>query len=232
MVLAAPWHAAALVGESQPAPELAGRLVMVLKRSGGAAGFCSASVLAQDVVLTAAHCVGSPADTRVHYRGPNGEPVLAEVAAVQIHPGFRPDAAATRRPSIDLALIRLAQPLPARFTPLALSPDGIRIGDEFRIAGYGVAREGQAATSGVLRAGRISARAPLSSILLWAEDPKHAGTGACTGDSGGAILTLGPPRLVAVIDWAEGASGRRCGSLTQAALVGPQRSWIERFLNP
>jgi secreted trypsin-like serine protease len=227
----AAWPAAALVGSFAPAPELAPYVVMVLKRTGTASGFCSASVVAQDAVLTAAHCVADPSNTRVHFRGEHGEPVILEVTTVVTHPGYRTDAARSRIVSIDMALIRLAQPLPAPFKPLALAEaETIKAEETFRIAGFGVTQEGEGATSGVLRAAHVSARLPLSSILLWVNDPQGQGTGACTGDSGGPILALDRPVLIAVTDWAEGAGARKCGRLTQAALAAPQRRWIESVL--
>ncbi len=219
--------ASAIVGASQPATELAPFIVMVLNRSGSTSGFCSASVIAQDVVLTAAHCVADPANTRVHFHGAHGEPVIVEVAAIIKHPAYHADAARTRHVSIDLALIRLARPLPASFQPILIAEmNSIKPGDTFRIAGFGVTQEGAAASSGVLRTGRIAARAPLSSILLWADDPTHQGTGACTGDSGGPILASDAPMLIAVTDWAEGMGQQQCGSLTQGALVAQHRAWM------
>lgn len=223
--------ALAIVGVSEPAPELSPYVVMVLSRSGKTSGFCSASVLAQDTVLTAAHCVAEPSNTRVHFRDAQGQPVLIDVAAIIKHPGYRADAVQARHVSIDMALIRLAEPLPTRFKPIALAEAGaIKAGQDFRIAGFGVTREGAGASSGALRVGRISARLPLSSILLWAHDLQGRGTGACTGDSGGPILVLDQPIVVAVADWAEGKGAQKCGALTQGALVAPQRAWIESVL--
>jgi secreted trypsin-like serine protease len=223
--------AQALVGASEPAPDLAPYTVMVLKRSGAASGFCSGVVLAIDIIITAAHCVAEPQNTRVHFRNEHGEPVIIGVAAILTHPGYRADAISSRQVSIDLALIHLAEPLPARFSPITLAaPIGIKIGQNLRIAGFGVTEESAGATSGVLRAGRIAVRAPLSSILLWTEDPKRAGTGACTGDSGGPILALDRPLLIAIIDWAEGTRNQKCGALTQGALIAPQRHWIDSVL--
>ncbi len=231
LFIAAAAPASAIVGASEPAPELSPYVVMVLSRSGKASGFCSASVLAQDVVLTAAHCVAEPPNTRVHFRDAQGQPVLADVAAIIRHPAFRADAVQTRQVSIDMALIRLAGPLPARFKPIGLAETGaIEAGQDFRIAGFGVTQEGSGASSGSLRVGHISARLPLSSVLLWANDPQGRETGACTGDSGAPILALDQPIVVAVADWAEGAGKRKCGALTQAALIAPQRAWIESVL--
>jgi hypothetical protein len=229
VVPAAP--ASAVVGVSEPAPELLPYVVMVLSRSGKTAGFCSASVLAQDIVLTAAHCVAEPSNTRVHFRDAQGQPVLVDVAAIVKHPGYRADAVQARQVSIDMAMIRLAEPLPARFKPMGLAESGaIKAGQDFRVAGFGVTREGTGASSGALRVGRISARLPLSSILLWTHDLEGRGTGACTGDSGGPILALDQPIVVAVADWAEGKGAQKCGALTQGALIAPQRAWIESVL--
>ena len=214
----------AIVGEAHSDAVLEAHTVMVL-RAGAAAGFCSGVVVARDVVLTAAHCVSRADDMRVHWREA-GAPVLRTVREVVVHPGYRANAARLRVRSIDLALVRLSEPLPARFMPAALDERGLALGDAVRIAGYGVAREGAAASSGVLRVAVLAARAPLSNILLWAQDAAHQGAGACTGDSGGPIFAADTATVVAVTDWATGVGGH-CGALTQGALVAPQRTWIE-----
>ncbi|MGH6819753.1 MAG: trypsin-like serine protease, partial [Methylocella sp.] len=73
MVLTAPVFA--LVGPAREAPELAPYVVTVLDKigngggGGGGPSFCTASVIAPDVVLTAAHCVSNLSNTRVFYRG-------------------------------------------------------------------------------------------------------------------------------------------------------------------
>jgi secreted trypsin-like serine protease len=193
---------------------------------------CRASVVAPDAVLTAAPCVAEPGNTRVHFRGEGGDPILAEVQAIVKHPGYRADAVKLRVASIDLALIRLARPLPAQFKSVTLaSAAAIKPGQNFRIAGFGVTNESANEMSPILRAGRIAARLPLSRILLWANDPSGHDTGACTGDSGGPIFAPSQTTLVAVIDWAEGTSPHKCGALTQGALIVPQRAWIEGVLS-
>lgn len=223
--------APALVGASAPGAALASSVVMVLNRWAGGAGFCSGVVVAQDIVLTAAHCLAAPADMRVHFRDESGQPVLMDIVAGAAHPLYRADAQKTRQRSIDLALLRTALPLPSHFRGVTLD-DGaaISVGSRFRVAGFGVTQEGAAASAGVLHVGLLEARAPLSSILLWADDPAHAGTGACTGDSGGPIFAVTSDVLVAVVDWATGTGPRHCGDITQATLVAPQRGWIASVL--
>ena len=219
--------AAAIVGPSQEATAFADRVVMVLQRRGSAAGFCTGIVIAPHAVLTAAHCVPPGADLRIHFRDADGRPVLLPVASVVRHPGYRPDAVAKRERSVDLAVVRLAEPLPDRFRPAELATaSGAMPGAPFRVLGFGVVREGDGASSGTLREADLAARLPLSAVLLWANDPNHQGAGACTGDSGGPVLDASGA-VAALTLWAAGDGARQCGALTQALWLAPYRAWIE-----
>ncbi len=219
--------ALAIVGPSSDAQSLSSSIVMVLQRSGFIAGFCSGIVLGPRVVLTAAHCVPPGADLRIHYKEADGSPILLPVAAAIRHPGYRADAIRSRQRSIDLALLRLPQDLPSRFRAATLGEaSGTTVGTAFRVAGFGVTQEGQGVSSGALRMTKLQARAPLSSLLLWAEDPTHGGAGACTGDSGGPVLDGASDQVEAITLWSAGEGAKACGALTQALWLGPQRAWI------
>lgn len=230
MIAAAP--ARAIVGPANEHGPLESRVVMVLTRLAGASAFCSGVVLAPDAVLTAAHCVNDAANSVIFFRDEAGAPTTRAIAAVAPHPEYRGDAIAKRVRSIDLALVSLASPLPARFQPTALAQGGdIAVGQKFRVAGYGLGRENAGSTGGVFRWAVIAAREPLSRVLLWAEDPGHGGLGACTGDSGGPVFANDSDVVVAISDWSTGPTKRtRCGGLTQGALVAPQRGWIDGVL--
>lgn len=228
--LSIPSTAGALVGPSQDGGALAAHTVMLLKRTGKASGFCTGVVLTRDIILTAGHCAHGASDLAA-YVSDGGAPTVIPVNGSVIHPEFRADAIKTRQRSIDLALVRLSKPLPASLSPARLSArQSVTTGDTFRIAGFGLTREGDGRSAGTLRSGVIAARAPLSSILLWAEDPRHGGLGACTGDSGGPIFSEDGSEVVAVTVWSRGAGGKACGDLTQGALVGPQRAWIDQAM--
>src|SRR5437588_1206396 len=222
VLLSRPHSASAIVGRSVDGAKWQSQVVMVLSRSGNQAGFCSGVVLTRRIVLTAAHCVSNASDTRVYLPG---QPLIP-LRRIARHPGFHADAPRTRSRSIDLALIETAEALPAEFTAPAIA-GGLRyeLGTKFEIAGFGVAREDDAKTSGTLRAGHVTLRAPLSSVLLWLEEPQHE-TGACTGDSGGPVFTE-DGKLAAIVAFAEGSGSRLCVKLTQSVLIAPQRGWIE-----
>ena len=216
--------AKAMVGPATPAPDLAAQVLMVLTRTATSAGFCTGTVLSPIKVLTAAHCVGSAENMRVHYRDAKGTPILLDVKSVAIHPDFHAQAPKIREKSIDLAIVTLAKPLPDRFTPADLTqPEDFRLGDSVSIAGFGVTKEGQADSSGTLLQADMALRAPKSEVLFWLEAPN--GLGACTGDSGGPVFFQGA--LVGVISWTEGLGSAHCGKLTQAIRLKNQMNWLK-----
>ncbi|MBB5762649.1 trypsin-like serine protease [Methylorubrum rhodesianum] len=219
LVAAAP--AAAIVGgrEGTGVPGAASA-VMVLTSGGGV---CSGIVVAADAVLTAGHCVAGVGENRVHYRDETGRPVLAEVAARGLHPAYDGDAIRGRTRSIDLALLRTREPLPARFVPAALSAAMPRAGESLTLAGYGAVRGGDRRSIGRYRGATLTVVEPYgpSRILVWMQAP---GAGGCQGDSGGPIFDSAA--VAAVAAWVKDA----CGGLTQGILLGPQRDWIDRTL--
>lgn len=223
--------ASAVVGRSTEGSSLADSIVMVLTRSDGSAGFCTGVVLSPTVVMTAAHCAAPGSDLRIHYPDAGRDPVLLSVAGVARHPGYHADAVRRRERSVDLALLRLSEPLPARFAAARLASEtGASPGQAFTLSGYGVAREGDGTSSGRLRSADLVAREPLSDLLLWARDPKRDGTGACTGDSGAPLTIEGSASVVAMAVWSAGIGRRQCGDLTQALWLAPERTWIDGVL--
>jgi hypothetical protein len=216
----------ALVGDVHEDRGLSGQVVMVLKRSGSLAGFCSGLVLSRTAVLTAAHCVATPSDTRIYLGNGAGKRPLLAIAAIAVHPGFRPEAPRTRERSVDLALVKLSEDLPDGFqtAPLA-GDDRLPVGAKVRIAGYGLSREGDPRSGGTLRSGELRVRAPLSDQLLWLAGPNNQPAGACEGDSGGPVF-LPDGSVEAITAWAQGNGQAHCGVLTQAARLGPHRDWI------
>src|SRR5215813_3365436 len=94
---------------------------------GSAKGRCTGVVLAQNIVLTAAHCIVRGEKFWVGGNAGGGSRVippspLSAVDEVVPHPLFsRKDTG-----SPDLAILKLAKPLPDRFIPAVLSPPSCR----------------------------------------------------------------------------------------------------------
>ncbi|MGO4572810.1 S1 family peptidase [Microvirga sp. 2TAF3] len=217
--------ACAIVGGAEDRGPLSRTTVMVLSSNGGV---CSAVVVGRDVVLTAAHCVTGAAEHRVHFRDEAGSPMLIAPAAKAVHPGYDAKAIETRRRSIDLALVRIPEALPARFERALLGTAHPRKDETVTVGGYGLAREGEAKTTGTFRIANLKVVEPYgpSQILLWSQGT--GAMGACQGDSGGPMASDGA--VVAITSWSSAAKGRGCGGMTQGILLGPQRPWIDRTL--
>lgn len=219
--------ARAIVGPAHDGASFGDRVVMVLTRGAEGSGFCTGIVLAPRIVLTAAHCLHAAADMVVHYRDPEGQPILVAVAATSMHPLYRADAVKRRVVSIDVGLVETATPLPERFRPAVLA-DGAApaVGEAATVVGYGIGQEGKPKTGGALRAADLQVRAPASEILLWAADPAETGAGACSGDSGAPIFAADGKTILAIVAWTSGVKGHKCGEITQGPLMAPLRDWI------
>lgn len=199
----------AIVGGRPESGDVASNLVHV--------GICTGIVLASDVVLTAGHCVTG----KVAWRAGSGQLQVSQTREALVFGDAQPDAPL---PNIDLALLRIETPIGGAIKPASLSSAPLWPGDEVTITGFGEAIEGQANTAGVLRSGDLSVVEPYGwqNFVAWLEGDGH--TGACKGDSGGALTHGG--LVTGVVTAIVG----HCGFRTKAVLIGPQRSWIDQTL--
>jgi secreted trypsin-like serine protease len=223
--------AAALVGGAQPADEtLARHVVMVV---GGHRTGCTGTAIAQNLILTAAHCVPPGERYGVFEAGASRRGKPNSVASIERNPLFDLETAFSGGETADVALLKLAEPLTKR---MAAAPFAAReyfpIGERFIVAGYGITEQA-AGGYGTLRAATLMVVRHTASGALRLADPmtrgEMGGLGACNGDSGGPVLddSSGRFTLVGVVSWATDArSGAGCGGLTGVVPLPHFRTWL------
>lgn len=224
--------AAAIVGDAPVASGGPEKHVVMIVGSRGTS--CSATAITRDLLLTAAHCVQPGADYKL-VEFDAGKPTLKDVAQIARHPKFELKSLLAHRATADVAVLKLARPLPARFLPVAIAngPAPTQAGAKFLVAGFGVTLRGDGKTGGALRTTLLSATGRPGNLQLRLVDPatnnERAGLGACTGDSGAPAFETGEGRLalIGVVSWSTGpANSDGCGGLTGVTPLALYRDWI------
>jgi hypothetical protein len=202
---------------------------------------CTGVAIDMQTVLTAAHCVLGGGRFSATSLGPDFRPRKHAVARILPHPSFVPGMTPRTQPGADLALIRLAQPLPADITPL--SPGGgMWRGDALTIAGFGLGAEGSPSSARQLRSARLVSAGvytSANSVTIAVDEARRGergGAGACRGDSGGPALRgdASSRDLVGILSWSSGPlqtmpgglTRRVCGGFTSITPLGEHSGWI------
>ena len=226
-----PTHA--MVGGAQPAADGAGRSVVMILGEGGTQ--CTATAIARDLLLTAAHCVQPDSEYKLAARAPGERPVLKDIARIERDPEFDLKRLFGHLATADVAVIKLAEPLPTKIPPVSLGAEEepLVVGDTFVVAGYGVTVRGDGRTGGIVRAATLVATGQPGSLQLRLVDPSTKGDtpglGACAGDSGAPVFRDGNGTLavVGVVSWSTGPKlGDGCGGLTGVTPLSRYRAWI------
>jgi len=221
------WPAVALVGGVEVREGDHPSVVMIVSTRGSV---CGGAVLDARHVVTAGHCVSPKARYAVAERHGSGQAQLWEATRVVLHPRFRADGISKRTFSIDVAVLRLASPLPMHRQPVALWMDGYpRLGQVVDVYGFGQSQEKEPDSVGTLRHLRLGVSAPLSKVQLRLKGLETPRVGACHGDSGGPVFLEG--RLLAVLSWTLGEGGREgCAFETGAALLVDHAGWLRSVM--
>lgn len=232
LLLARP--AIAMVGNADVAdPGGIGREIVLIVGSNGS--FCSGAALAPRLLLTATHCVPAGVTYKLVTYDAAHQPALKDIITVARHPEFTARGMTTHRGTADVALMKLAEPMPAeiRTATLGRADFTTKIGDRFTAAGFGVTRPGDPRSGGTARAAKLIATGRPDSMDLRLMDPAthntRPGLGACTGDSGGPVFADdgGHTVVVGVISWTTGANYTRgCGGITGVTPLPRYRGWI------
>jgi len=207
----------AIVGEASPADIVIQRHTVLVY---SAKGRCSGVVLAPRLVLTAAHCVEG--EDRTYFVG--GRVVREHfnrggIAEIVRHPDFRH----SKSSDADIALIKLVQPMPERFTPVHLQARPLRQGDRVIVGGYGIGEDGKLDAQITLRsAALVVARLWLGRAQLAnANREEGVQSGPCGGDSGGPAFTYrGLFALVGIVSTAD------CKGKATIVAVSHYYDWI------
>jgi len=208
-------------GKGAPA-DIAAQTVQIVSTRGAT---CSAAVIARDLLLTAGHCVEPTANYAVSIDEGAG-PRIVPIARIVLHPDYDPHQFEKLKPSPDIAIVKISEPLPARFRSARLATERAlpKQGDIFTLAGYGFSIDGDPRTMGKVRAVTLPSIGNTGGIMVRVSAGGGSSAGACTGDSGGPAFR--GDVLAAVIGWINTPAGRNCGSVTGATLVALQREWI------
>ncbi len=177
--------------------------------------FCTGTLVAPDVVATAAHCLANELQTdfqppeavrvavgRLDVISDPGANLAASVAVRAVHPacGYLDNGGYGPGPAIDpsglgrgddIAFLRLEAPVAARvMTPVPILPAGRREeltpGTRLTVTGYGLF-DLAADAGGLLYTGETEVQMLSEHELLTRRDPSGQSTDSCFGDSGGPL---------------------------------------------
>ena len=217
----------AVTGDAPPAADWAARAIVMIVDTKG--DLCTGTALARDFVLTAAHCVARPLRYEVKASLAN-KPI--GVRAIARHPDFDLASYAASRATADVALIKLAAPLPDGVVPAKVAPARrVLPGEQLIIAGFGSVADRTPRGLGVARMAKLAVTGKPGSLQIRLYDPAtrdtRAGLGACVGDSGGPAFDGDKPEVIGIISWTTAPHDEDgCGGLTGLTPLLAYRAWI------
>ena len=203
---------------------------------GSRGNFCSGTMIAPNIALTAAHCVPGGATYKIVEYDAQRTPQLRDIAQIATHPQFNLQTMLAHRATADVALLRLASPVAAARQP---PPVGAPLHADQRrrpLHRRGHRRHACAATARAAAsfARQISLRPAgpetcRSASSIRTGEGKREGLGACTGDSGGPVFEdqQGRAVVIGVVSWSTGPNGTAgCGGMTGVTPLSLYRDWI------
>jgi secreted trypsin-like serine protease len=153
---------------------------------------CSGSIVSDDLVVTAAHCVGPDKSQMkiVFKKSLKGELPTAAVLGYVVPKEYAGDKASGKDQN-DIALVRFEGSLPEGYRAAQILPatEILRDGETVTLAGFGITRAKTHVGAGTLRKVEVTienAEYGKSEVLL---DQTHQ-KGACHGDSGGPAFVM------------------------------------------
>ncbi|MES2745938.1 MAG: trypsin-like serine protease [Bdellovibrionota bacterium] len=188
--------------------------------------WCSATLVAPGVALSAAHCFDGessrPADLRIQF---NGGSTAAQVTEVISHPRYSDWFG---RVSNDVAVLKLDQSLSLK--PIALAKSAPTSGEPVLVVGYGYAdAQDVASFNGTKRKGN-NVVGKVEKLKIFLPKPKDESTAqVCKGDSGGPIFATrnGQLELIGVVSGSNDTiSAKTCLVESYGARVDAFGEWL------
>lgn len=153
-------------------------------------GLCTGSIIAEDIILTAGHCIPANPASLVVLFGVNAQNavIYRQALFAGAHKNFLPKEAGNWS---DIGLVYFDGGLPEGYSPVTILEDDILLqkGTQTELAGYGLSDGVNKTGSGVLRHTVVSIDDPgfqFGEVTL----DQTKGTGACHGDSGGPAFIV------------------------------------------
>lgn len=158
---------------------------------------CTGSIIAQDIVVTAAHCTAAKAeDLRIVFARQMPDDLTTVTDTVHAiygfvaNPGWQGESS-TGPDQHDIAIIRFKGDLPSGYSVAQLLPadEALTKGETVTLAGYGITNAETQDGAGLLRKVDVQIAKKLGKTEEVLDQTE--GAGACHGDSGGpAFVTL------------------------------------------
>ena len=175
-------------------------VALVVSQFGRTFPFCTGTLIAPDLVVTAAHCVYGKQTFPQIYFGENmsdqtPSEALLQVEGVVVNPEFTKYFAQGR--NFDVALIKLKFSAPAGTVPVAILADAnlMKVGEQILLSGYGIVND----QTNQRAKGLNQVYVPIAKLTEnFVVTDQTQLKGACRGDSGGPAFLETADGLVVV----------------------------------